>query len=92
MRAGGLGPVGRAVAKGLGGGRPPVGAVLAHERIIAALNAGSGFFKHGHTYLGHPVGCAAALAVQRIIERDDLLAAVRRQGAGLMARRGRGRY
>ena len=75
-----------AIAKGLGGGYQPVGAVLVHERIITALSSGSGFFQHGHTYLGHPVGCAAALAVQRVIERDDLLAAVRRQGAGLHKR------
>jgi adenosylmethionine-8-amino-7-oxononanoate aminotransferase len=51
---------------------------------------GSGFFQHGHTYLGHPVACAAALAVQKVIERDGLLARVRARGDGLMARlRGR---
>ena len=75
-----------AIAKGLGGGYQPVGAVLIHAKVVAALHAGSGFFQHGHTYLGHPVGCAAALAVQRVIERDHLLASVRRQGAGLLAR------
>jgi adenosylmethionine-8-amino-7-oxononanoate aminotransferase len=47
---------------------------------------GSGFFQHGHTYLGHPVACAAALAVQNVIERDGLLARVRERGAQLMAR------
>jgi len=75
-----------AIAKGLGGGYQPIGAVLVHERIIGALASGSGFFQHGHTYLGHPVGCAAALMVQKVIERDGLLAAVVRQGAGLRAR------
>ena len=75
-----------AIAKGLGGGYQPVGAVLVHQRIIAALAAGSGFFQHGHTYLGHPVGCAAALAVQKIIHRDRLLDAVVGQGAGLFDR------
>ena len=75
-----------AIAKGLGGGYQPVGAVLVHQRIIAALAAGSGFFQHGHTYLGHPVGCAAALAVQKIIHRDRLLDAVVSQGAGLFDR------
>ena len=75
-----------AIAKGLGGGYQPVGAVLVHQRIIDALSAGSGFFQHGHTYLGHPVGCAAALMVQKIIERDGLLDAVRRKGAGLARR------
>ena len=66
-----------AIAKGLGGGYQPVGAVLVHGRIMEALHAGSGLFQHGHTYIGHPVGAAAALAVQKVIKRDGLLAAVR---------------
>jgi len=68
------------VAKGLGGGYQPIGAVLAQERIVQAMTRGSGFFQHGHTYLGHPVACAAALAVQQVIERDGLLARVRAHG------------
>ncbi|WBY01599.1 aspartate aminotransferase family protein [Ramlibacter tataouinensis] len=68
------------IAKGLGGGYQPIGAVLAQQRIVEAMSRGSGFFQHGHTYLGHPVACAAALAVQRVIERDGLLAQVRRRG------------
>jgi adenosylmethionine-8-amino-7-oxononanoate aminotransferase len=75
-----------AIAKGLGGGYQPIGAVLAQRRIVEAMSSGSGFFQHGHTYLGHPVACAAALAVQQVIERDGLLARVVRQGAGLEAR------
>jgi adenosylmethionine-8-amino-7-oxononanoate aminotransferase len=71
------------VAKGLGGGYQPIGAVLAQRRIVDAMSAGSGFFQHGHTYLGHAVACAAALAVQQVIERDDLLARVRERGAQL---------
>jgi adenosylmethionine-8-amino-7-oxononanoate aminotransferase len=61
------------IAKGLGGGFQPIGAMLAQERLVAALSARSGFFQHGHTYLAHPVACAAALAVQQVIERDGLL-------------------
>jgi adenosylmethionine-8-amino-7-oxononanoate aminotransferase len=61
------------IAKGLGGGYQPIGAVLAHQRIVQAMSSGSGFFQHGHTYLGHAVACAAALAVQKVIERDRLL-------------------
>jgi adenosylmethionine-8-amino-7-oxononanoate aminotransferase len=57
--------------------------VLIQQRIVDALARGSGRFQHGHTYLGHPVACAAALAVQEAIERDDLLAAVRTLGARL---------
>ena len=68
------------IAKGLGGGYQPIGAVLAQRRIVDAMAQGSGFFQHGHTYLGHPVACAAALAVQKVIERDGLLARVRERG------------
>ncbi|MDM0022720.1 aspartate aminotransferase family protein [Variovorax saccharolyticus] len=68
------------VAKGLGGGYQPIGAVLAQRRIVEAMSKGSGFFQHGHTYLGHPVACAAALAVQQVIRRDGLLAKVREDG------------
>jgi adenosylmethionine-8-amino-7-oxononanoate aminotransferase len=75
-----------AIAKGLGGGYQPIGAVLAQRHIVEAFAQGSGMFQHGHTYLGHPVACAAALAVQRVIQRDHLLEAVQRQGAGLRER------
>jgi adenosylmethionine-8-amino-7-oxononanoate aminotransferase len=73
------------IAKGLGGGYQPIGAVLAQRRIVDAMSEGSGFFQHGHTYLGHPIACAAALAVQRVIERDGLLARVRERGRYLGA-------
>lgn len=68
------------VAKGLGGGYQPIGAVLVQQRLVDALRCGSGLFQHGHTYLGHAVACAAALAVQQVIERDGLLAQVRERG------------
>ena len=74
------------VAKGLGGGYQPIGAVLAQARVVDAIARGSGAFQHGHTYIGHAMACAAALAVQRVIERDGLVARVQRQGAGLRER------
>jgi len=74
------------IAKGLGGGYQPIGAVLAQGRIVDAFAQGSGMFQHGHTYLGHPVACAAALAVQQVIERDGLVAQVQRLGNGLRER------
>jgi adenosylmethionine-8-amino-7-oxononanoate aminotransferase len=79
------------IAKGLGGGYQPIGAVLLSRRVFDAFSNGSGFFQHGHTYMGHPMACAAALAVQDVIRRDDLLANVRRQGENL-ARRLRERF
>jgi len=79
----GIAPDLLAIAKGLGGGYQPVGAVLAATRIVEAMRAGSGMFQHGHTYLGHPTAAAAALAVQRVIERDRLLEQVQRRGAYL---------
>jgi adenosylmethionine-8-amino-7-oxononanoate aminotransferase len=73
------------VAKGLGGGYQPIGAMLASERIADAIRAGSGFFQHGHTYMGHALACAAALAVQRTIAQGNLLAAVQARGIELAA-------
>lgn len=72
-----------AVAKGLGAGYQPIGAVLANGAIVERLRSGSGVFLHGHTYIGHPVAAAAALAVQHVIERDGLLAQVQKRGATL---------
>src|SRR5882762_9566150 len=76
----GIAPDIQAVAKGLGGGYQPIGATLASNRVVDALREGSGAFQHGHTYLAHPMACAAALAVQRVIREDDLLARVREMG------------
>ena len=73
------------IAKGLGGGYQPIGAVLAHSKLVEVFRQGSGLFQHGHTYLGHAVACAAALAVQRVIHRDGLLAQVRQRGQVLQA-------
>ena len=72
-----------AVAKGLGAGYQPIGALLTSDKIYRAIREGSGFFQHGHTYMGHPVACAAALAVQRTIRDDGLLARVGEMGEAL---------
>lgn len=74
------------IAKGLGGGYQPIGAVLASDRVIAPLRDGSGGFKHGHTYLAHPIACAAAVAVQEVLQGDELLTQVRVMGALLEER------
>jgi adenosylmethionine-8-amino-7-oxononanoate aminotransferase len=82
----GISPDLMVIAKGLGGGFAPIGAVLVSERIFSAFEQGSGSFQHGHTYLGHPLACAGALAVQQVIRRDNLLANVKDQGAHLARR------
>jgi adenosylmethionine-8-amino-7-oxononanoate aminotransferase len=82
----GISPDLMAIAKGLGGGYAPIGALLMQDKIFQAVAHGSGAFQHTHTYMGHPLACAAALAVQRVIRRDNLLANVRAQGAHLSRR------
>lgn len=72
-----------AVAKGLGAGYQPIAALLLTDRIYNAIRDGSGFFQHGHTYMGHATACAAALAVQKVIREENLLDNVRRQGERL---------
>jgi adenosylmethionine-8-amino-7-oxononanoate aminotransferase len=74
------------IAKGLGGGYQPIGAVLLGGRIFDAFANGSGFFQHGHTYMGHPMAAAAGLAVQDVIRRDELLDNVTAMGAHLERR------
>ena len=68
------------MAKGLGGGYQPIGGLLVSSKIYQAFMNGSGVFMNGHTYLGHPVACAAALAVQQEVEGRNLLENVRTQG------------
>jgi len=72
------------IAKGLGAGYQPIGATLVADKIYQAFRTGSGVFLHGHTYMGHPLACAGALAVQKKIRDNDLLANVRRQGDRLI--------
>lgn len=71
------------IAKGLGAGYQPIGGVLVHDRIYDAIVSGSGFFQHGHTYMGHATACAAALEVQRVIADECLLDNVRVRGKQL---------
>lgn len=82
----GVAPDIQAIAKGLGGGYQPIGAMLASGRIINTIRSGSGAFLHGHTYLAHPLACAAALAVQDVILEDGLLDRVKERGKQLEQR------
>lgn len=79
----GVAPDIQAIAKGLGGGYQPIGAILVNRRVLDGIGNGTGAFLHGHTYLAHPIACAAALAVQQVIADDDLLTNVRSRGRDL---------
>ncbi len=71
------------IAKGLGGGYQPIGGILIADRVVQVLANGSGGFLHGQTYQAHPVACAAALEVQRIIRDEKLVDNVRAMGVKL---------
>lgn len=71
------------IAKGLGAGYQPIGATLVSDGIYQAITGGSGFFQHGHTYIGHATACAAALEVQRVIADEHLLDNVKARGEQL---------
>ena len=71
------------IAKGLGAGYQPIGAMLCTKKIYNAIGSGTGFFQHGHTYMGHPVACAAGLAVMRAILDRNLLKSVNQRSVRL---------
>jgi adenosylmethionine-8-amino-7-oxononanoate aminotransferase len=75
-----------ALAKGLSAGYAPFGALLIAEKIHRAIENGSKTVMHGHTFMGHALGCTAALAAQRYIDDNNLLEAVRERGAYLERR------
>lgn len=71
------------VGKGLGGGYAAIAGVIIGKSVLEALNhgeKGKGTFLHGQTYQALPLSCAAALAVQKIIVRDNLMDNASKQG------------
>jgi len=73
------------IAKGLGGGFQPIGAVMVSGKIFRAFAQGSGLFQHGHTYIGHPIAAAAASKVVEILKRPEIMANVIKMGERLQA-------
>ncbi len=73
------------IAKGLGAGYQPIGAMLCSRQIYQTIEDGTGFFQHGHTYLGHPTAAAAGVAVVNAMLERDLIPRVKTQGEKLMA-------
>ncbi|KAK3192633.1 hypothetical protein K4F52_001432 [Lecanicillium sp. MT-2017a] len=74
------------LAKGLGGGYSSIAAVMMNKRVVDVLRQGTNSFNHGHTYQAHPISCASALAVQRILRRDGLVAQCAKMGKLLEAK------
>ncbi|MFW8594207.1 aspartate aminotransferase family protein [Cribrihabitans neustonicus] len=73
------------IAKGLGAGYQPIGAMLCTKAIYEAIEQGSGFFQHGHTYIGHPVATAAGLAVVKALTGRGLVQRSAKMGEKLQA-------
>lgn len=73
------------MAKGLAAGYQPVGALLCKDEITDVIRRGSGFFQHGHTFMGHATAVAASLATLRAIEKEKLLDNVRKRGASMLS-------
>ncbi|MDF2156166.1 aspartate aminotransferase family protein [Vibrio sp. CAU 1672] len=74
------------LAKGLAAGYQPIGAVMANDKVYDAIASGSGFFQHGHTFMAHPVACAAAVATIDALYQEHLLDAVNLRGELLRQR------
>lgn len=68
------------LGKGLAAGYQPIGAVICTSVVYDVVAGGSGALKHGQTYNAHPVGCAAALAVQQVVREERLLDRVQATG------------
>ena len=57
--------------------------MLCSGEIYAAIEGGTGFFQHGHTYIGHPTAAAAGLAVVNALLGRGLIPRVVEQGEKL---------
>ncbi|WP_349358575.1 aspartate aminotransferase family protein [Stappia sp.] len=73
------------IAKGLGAGYQPIGAMLCSAEIYRAIEEGTGFFQHGHTYIGHPAAAAAGRAVVTALVERGLVARAGAMGDTLKA-------
>lgn len=81
----GIAPDIMSIAKGLGAGYQPIGAMLCTAKIYQTIVNDAGFFQHGHTYMGHPAACAGALAVLNRLVDDGLVAQSMKMGEKLQA-------
>lgn len=85
LQAEGIIPDIMTMAKSLGGGYIPLGAVIYSDEVAEPIMNIDGAPNTGHTFTGHTLACAAAAMVQEIVRRDGLVERVRSQGATLLA-------
>ncbi|MBL0389287.1 aspartate aminotransferase family protein [Tumebacillus sp. ITR2] len=74
-----------AVGKGMSAGYSPIAAIMASERVMETIRAGSGVGVFGHTYSGNPQSCAISLAVLDYVEENGLVEQVRETGQRMEA-------
>ena len=74
-----------AIAKGLGAGYAPIGAVLSRQHVYDAIATGSRKFTLGHTWDGAPLSCAVGLAVIDVLRTEGWVDHVRERGPRLRA-------
>ncbi|HEY4866434.1 MAG TPA: aspartate aminotransferase family protein [Candidatus Dormibacteraeota bacterium] len=72
--------------KGLGSGYMPLGAVIIHDKVAEAFEASDSALFTGYTYSGHPVACAAGVAVIRYLQQHELVERARTYGAWFLDR------
>ena len=60
-------------AKGMTSAYAPIGAMIAHDRLIEPFLKDHNSFLHGYTFAGHPVSAAVAMANLDIFEREGIL-------------------
>ncbi|KAH7159497.1 pyridoxal phosphate-dependent transferase [Dactylonectria estremocensis] len=68
------------IGKGLGAGYGTISAVLVNSSLVDSFQRSGKAFAHGQTYMAHPLAAAAALKVQTVIQRDNLVSHVRDMG------------
>ena len=73
------------MAKGLAAGYQPAGALLCRSEIVDTIRSNSGFFQHGHTFMGHATAVAASLATLQAIKNENLLENVVKRGKQIRA-------
>lgn len=68
------------IGKGLSAGYAPIAATLVSDRVMNPVLSGSKVVMSGHTFSGNPLSAAAALAVLKLIDKEDIISQVQSKG------------